>query len=400
MSAHDAGYLTRETSTQPLHYVLQLDVEGRLSAGEVHELVAERLHRLPLAHRRLRYPHLTGRPVWVDDATFSAARMVTPWPVPLTSRDEADEVLLELTRRRLPRDRPLWNLTVAEGPGNGTTMWLSVHHAMMDGSLLVTMLRELFPANGPEAPAPSWAPVRGPSRSWLLLLVLLRGVALRLRRARPVSAPRASPASAHRTTMTGPVSAERALAGTTISLEAIKRVRRRTGATLNDLYLAVVTEALRDYLSPVPEVVLALVPRNVRQEQEARRIGNRAWSMLVPLPVGTSDPAARLQRIQEATQAGKALDSTSGTQGWRFDIALTNVALQGPHAVAGWPVVGIRASVPLQGENRLVGVLLTHDDDLTISYTADGDTYPDVARLAELTHAAWQRLLADAREAV
>jgi hypothetical protein len=190
------------------------------------------------------------------------------------------------------------------------------------------------------------------------------------------------------------VSPARAVADTTVRLSAIKDLRRGTGATLNDLFLAAATDALRAYLDRVPDVVLALVPRNIRTASDSGVIGNRAWSMLVPLPTGNPDPADRLTQIRAATEAGKATDSTSGTQGWRFDIALTNVALGGPFAVCGRPVRRIRASVPLQGENRIVGVLTTQDDDLTVTYTADGAVYPDVARLADLTQQAWQRLLA------
>jgi len=60
----------------------------------------------------------------------------------------------------------------------------------------------------------------------------------------------------------------------------------------------------------------------------------------------------------------------------------------------GRPVDHIRASVPLQGQNRLVGVLTTQSDALTVTYTADGSAYPDIARLADLTQQAWQRMIA------
>jgi hypothetical protein len=394
MSAHDAGYLTRETAAQPLHYVLQLDVAGRLEFDDVLAFVARRLDGLPIAHRRTRYPLLAGRPVWVDDSEFDASRQVTAWPQQLRDDADVDAAFVALTGRRLPRDRPLWNLTVATGPGDRTTMWLSVHHAMMDGVLFTRMLSSLFPAVDDDA-VPAWRPRRGPSRLWLLALIVLRRLQRVVSRA-VVDGPKPSapPAQTHPTTMTGPVSPARAVADTTVALAAVKDVRRRTGATVNDLFLAAVADALRGYLDPLPDVVLALVPRNIRTESESGAIGNRAWSMLVPLPTGNDDPDERMAVIREATEAGKAMDSTSGTQGWRFDIALTNVPLGGPFAVLGRPVTHIRASVPLQGQNRLVGVLLSYDDMLTVSYTADGSVYPDVARLAELTRQSWQRMLA------
>jgi hypothetical protein len=393
MSAHDAGYLTRETAAQPLHYVVQLDVAGRLDQGDVHAYLARRLDGLPIAHRRTRYPLLAGRPVWVDDPDFDAARQVTQWPTELRDQDDVDAAFVALTQRRLPRDRPLWNITVAPGPGDRTTLWLSVHHAMMDGVLLTNMLSTLFPVVAEDA-GPTWRPKRGPSRLWLLVLVFLRRLQRVFTRVVADPKPSAPPTATHPTTMTGPVGAARAIADVAVPLAAVKDVRRRTGATINDLFLAAVADALRGYLDPVPDVVLALVPRNIRTESESGVIGNRAWSMLVPLPTGNDDGDARLASIRATTEAGKAMDSTSGTQGWRFDIALTNVPLGGPFAVVGRPVTHIRASVPLQGQNRLVGVLTTYDDVITVSYTADGDAYPDIARLAELTRQSWQRMLA------
>lgn len=399
MSGHDAGYLTRETAAQPLHYVIELDVAGRLDFDDVLAFVARRLDGLPIAHRRTRYPLLAGRPVWVDDPDFDAARQVTPYSRELRDAADVDAALVELTTRRLPRDRPLWHLTVAAGPGDRTTLWLRVHHAVMDGSLVANMLSTLF-AVGDDAASPPWRPMRGPARSWLLVLIVLR----RLRRlvSHVVSdgpKPSAPPAATHPTSMTGQVSPARSIGHTTVSLAAVKEVRRRSGATINDLFLAVATDALRGYLEPVPEVVLALIPRSIRTESEAGVIGNRAWSMLVPLPTGIDDPAERLELIRAATEAGKAADSTSGTQGWRFDVALTNVAFGGPFAVLGRPVTHLRAAVPLQGQNRLVGVLTTYGDVLTITYTADGIAYPDVARLADLTQQAWERLSAQSAAA-
>ena len=38
--------------------------------------------------------------------------------------------------------------------------------------------------------------------------------------------------------------------------------------------------------------------------------------------------------------------------------------------------------------------MTTLGDSLTVAFTADGEVYPDVARLAELTQAGWQRLVA------
>lgn len=401
MTAHDAGYLTRETDTQPLHYVLQLDLTGPASPERVRAQVKDGVSRLPLAQQQLRYPLLAGRPVWVDDSAFDTDAMVTTWPRRLETAEDRDQALHQLTMHRLPRDRPLWRLTVAQGPGDGATLWFSVHHAMMDGSLLRTLLDGLFgEATTPQAqPASSGRARRRrpPSRAWLLLLVVVRGLWLRLISLRRRSGPPMAASPEAPTSLTGVVSGDRAIAARAVSLTEARRARQDTGSTLNDLFLSVCTQALRNYLTDPPEQVIALVPRNVRGTQEATTLGNRAWSMLVPLPVGLPDAATRMQLISALTRAGKAAPTTSGTQGWRFDVALTNVALGGPHQVAGQAVRSVRAAVPLQGQNRLVAVLTSHDDELTVTWTADAGVYPDVDRLADLTSQAWSDLLAPVR---
>ena len=214
----------------------------------------------------------------------------------------------------------------------------------MDGSLLAVALRGLFPTAAPDHSA-AWRPQRAPSRLWLLMLIGVRRIG-RLAARRPAAATPIAPPPPHPTSLTGPVTAARSVAAMTVSLDGVQQARRRTGGTLNDHFLAIVTDALRVYLQAIPETVLALVPRNVRTEAEAEAVGNRAWSILVPLPTGEPDASKRMASIAAATEAGKQAPRTLGTQGWRFDIALTNVRLGGPFALCGRPVVRSRSSVP------------------------------------------------------
>ena len=381
MSAHDVGYLRRETATQPLHYVLQLDLDGHVDLATVRATVADRLPLLPLAYRRLRYPLLAGRPVWVDDRAFDVSRHVDE-----VVTQDADALLAALALELLPRDRPLWHLTVAQTPER-TLLLLRVHHAMMDGQLVRAFVDALL---GPVAPSTPHRLRRGPSRVTLAALVVARRVARVAPRRRQGTAPAATPAAASRPTrLTGEVSGTRSVASTSVSLTDAKQRAKLLGCTLNDLYLAVAAQALSRYLTDPPADVVALVPRNVRTDSEVVRIGNKAWSILVTLPLGDLSAEERLAVISPQTRSGKQTAVTDGTQGWRFDVALSNVAFGADHRVGGRQVVGTRTGVPLQGTNRLVGVLTTHGDALTVSWTADGAAFGDVQRLADLTREGW-----------
>jgi hypothetical protein len=334
--------------------------------------------------------------VWVDDEEFAIERVVLRWHEELRDNAAADAAFLELAMRPLPRDRPLWHLMVAAGPGDRTTLWLSVHHAMMDGMLFARLLQQLFSASMDAAPpARSWRPAAAPSRLALVGPALTAKVP---RLARRLSLKPSDPSPPPLpTSLTGAVSATRALAATVVSLRDVQAARARTpGATLNDLYLAVMTEALRDYLPVVPETLLALVPLSIRTQDDDGTVGNRVQSMLVPLPTGLDDPRGRLADIVAFTTAAKQNPRVLGRQGWRFDVALSNVPFGGPFALAGRSIIANRGAVPLQGENRLAAVMTTRDDALTVSFTADGEAFPDVVRLAALTQQAWHRLLVGA----
>jgi hypothetical protein len=383
MSAHDAGYLERETAAQPLHFVFQLDLGGSVTVEDLRALVTSRAGALPFLARMPRTPLLAGRPVWVDDPHFAVERQVVAWPTPLEDRDQVDAAFEAMTRERLPRDRPLWKLVVAQGPQNTTTLLLACHHAMLDGSLLSAVLDGLFRASGELPPV---VPRRGPGRAWLLGAVVARRLrALLPARTGPSAAAPGAQAAPLSTSLTGPVSPERRLCAASVDLGVVKERRRRLGASVNDLFLLAVTDALSSYLEPLPQHVVALVPRDVRAEDEAHQVGNRGWSMLVPLPVAEQDRAERLRLISEATAKGKNAPTTSGTQGWRFDIALSNVRLGDVLSVLGVPAVRHRCSVPLQGTNRLVVVATSLGNELALSITADGAVYADAERLLELT---------------
>ena len=385
MSAHDVGYLNRETASQPLHFVVELDLAGHVDVTQLQDLVRARVAALPFLTRMPRRPLLAGRPVWVDDPDFAVERHVEPWPSDGAPVDVA-AVLHDLTMSRLPRDRPLWRIVVVSRPDGNASLLICCHHAMLDGSLLATMLTGLFRES---ASLPPVRPRRAPGRTWLLAAVVARRAWGAVRRAEAATAPAATAPQPGRqqleTTLTGEVSPRRALAAASVELAAVQQRRRELGATVNDLFLAAVTDALRDYLDPLPDQVVALVPRDVRAADEALQVGNRGWSMLVPLPVSTPDADERLRQITAATAAGKAADTTSGTQGWRFDIALTNVRLGGPLEVLGVPATGHRVTVPLQGTNRIVVVATSLGSELALSVTADDEAFPDASRLARLS---------------
>jgi hypothetical protein len=398
----DASYLARETDAQPLHFVLQLDLPGRLTREQVRDHLADRIARLPYMHRKPLYPFVVKRPFWVDDRSFDLDRHIAEWELPITDEGDLRAAYHRLVMQRLPQDQPLWRLVVATGPGERTTLWLCLHHAMMDGGLARQMLADLFgqqPAGTAESAGSPWHARRHPPRAILALAVVLHGMKMAVRRRlAPTPQPKREPLRP--THLTGQVSPRRALADVTLSLEEVRAASRAHGLTINDFMLCALTDALRRYLPAPPDEVLCLVPRDVRREEEEGRIGNRGITMLLALPTGTADAAERERLIRGASERAKQTTETSGAQGYRFDVSLSNVRLGGPHAVAGFETTGLRIGVPLQGQSRLAVVVTSRVDEFTISITADGDAFGDVESLALHMRDAVNATLAEVRAGV
>lgn len=388
LSRQDAGYLRRETPGQPMHFVLACtlapDPEGRVTLEGVRAQVAERIHRIPALRHRLLEPPLGIGPLrWIDDPEFDIERHVLAWPTVPADGDVRLDGLHELTRRPIDRTRPLWELRVAPATaGRSPVVSFATHHALMDGGLTRSVMDALFGAEaGNEAAA--WRPRPAPSAARLLAEGIGEAVSRRIRRRRqePPSRRVTGPSIGGR--LAGPVGPDRAIRLLTLPLEDVRRASRASGVTINDIFLAMVTQGLRGLLrqrgtSAEGRDVIALVPRDVRSERESDTTGNRTWSMFVPLPVTLDDPVERLAAIEQATGAAKQAAGPAGTAAFAFDVSVSNVSMGGPHRVCGLAIGAHHAAVPLQGHNRLAILGISSPDTFAITITADGHAFPDI----------------------
>src|ERR1700738_3057292 len=79
----------------------------------------------------------------------------------------------------------------------------------------------------------------------------------------------------------------------------------RHHATANDVMLAVVTAALRQYLSAQRQMMiagplLAAIPMNIRSRGDRHQCGNRFGLVGLELPVHLADPLERLRAVRDA----------------------------------------------------------------------------------------------------
>jgi WS/DGAT/MGAT family acyltransferase len=204
-------------------------------------------------------------------------------------------------------------------------------------------------------------------------------------------------------------------------LDDVKEVKNRLGATVNDVVLANVAGAVRSFLMQRSEDVSdldfrAMVPVNIRTEDESGQLGNRVATVVAPLPLGEPDARQRLAQVVEATKEAKASRQVGGmemmeeisewgltrlfTQFARltalsrpFNVVVTNVP--GPQIEAfllGSPLRDAYPLVPLYKNQALGIALFSYHGGLFWGLNADWDALPDLHALIEALALDFQEL--------
>jgi WS/DGAT/MGAT family acyltransferase len=211
-------------------------------------------------------------------------------------------------------------------------------------------------------------------------------------------------------------------------LADFKRIKASVpGATINDVALAYVGGALREYLDGHGELpdesLVAACPISLRQAGDKTSEGNDVFGRLQSLGTDIADPLMRLQAIAESTAASRQESGQSARTQVLEVIGMVPSSLLGMTAKAAsvlpfsGPTVAnttvtnvpgppepiyfngarlVRAAGlgPLIGGLNLIHVVASYNGTLSIGATADRDSLPDPARYAECMEKAFQELLA------
>ncbi len=402
-----------------------LDGSGRPLVEVAREAVGQGLDGLPRLRQVLRVPPRgLGGPYWVDDPSFDLAQHVRLGPA-LGSGDDADllAAVERIRSRRLDMRRPLWELWLLPGLGDGRlALFVRMHHVMADGVAGVATLSTLLSDVAGERPAGTgeWSPRPAPSRT-ALLHDSLRSRGRGLRGAvRAVAHPRAScgrvaevwhgirgfvtGAPGPVTSLGGLVGPHRRLVAVRAPLKDVEAVAHTEHVTVNDVLLAMiaggVSALLRSRGEPVDGLVVpVLVPVSLRRPTDGSRLGNWISQMAVGLPVGDADPVARLRQINAATTSAKAVPHPSMGALMRNRllsalvlrliirrrINLLSADIIGPRQPLSFAGATVREVFPLINllGNVTLGVgAISYAGRFELLVVADADLHPDVAVLA------------------
>jgi WS/DGAT/MGAT family acyltransferase len=331
LSALDASFLDVETASAHMHvgWAAAFDPPDDGPAPSFEQLrdhISRRLHRAPRYRQRLdEVPLGLSRPVWVDDEGFDLRHHVRR-----ASTGDLRELAGTVLSTPLSRDRPLWEMWIADGLDDGRIGLVGkAHHCMVDGIAAVEFAAlVLDPEPEPPAqPREKWEPRPAPGPATRLVEgvvdrardeLSLVGAAARLaasparlaRGARHAS--RALVSSLAPATPVGalndPISPYRTLATLSRPLDELRAIKRAHHCTVNDVVLAASCGGVRRYLErrdEEPGRLKAMVPVNVRAEGAAGELGNRISFIFLELPCDEPEPEQRLRDIGRAASQAK-----------------------------------------------------------------------------------------------
>jgi WS/DGAT/MGAT family acyltransferase len=221
------------------------------------------------------------------------------------------------------------------------------------------------------------------------------------------------------------VGSQRAFEIASVPLAPVLEARRTLGATVNDLALAAITGALRDYcrgngIDPDElSRIKAICPVDNRKPGDAS-YGSDVSSMIIDLPVDEPTLGTRVARISECSRARKELDVADGANMWARITSLLPATLlratswlqfrglmgnanllvsnvrgpETPFYCFGGRVHSFHPYFGVQDGLGLNVVLFSYDAQLSIGIAADPDLMPDLAAFAESIAKAFGELVA------
>ena len=355
----DAAFLYMETPTTFGHVTALMIFERPNPDYDPYAAVYAKYASLvgqlePLRRRLVGVPFGLDHPYWVADPNFDLDFHIREIHLPRPGMvDQLAEQVSRIVGRPMDRSRPLWEVYVIDGLHSGRWALLTkYHHATIDGAagqLMLNILTDTDPDAPAPGPGPSWQPEPLPGIIDLLRRTVgnlashpLRAVRVQARIVRQLADAAGIHSLSSAATQAGAgikaiarlgkgdgptiplpttpapptpwnktITGHRRFAMRTTSLENIKRLKAATGATVNDVVMAICAGGLREYLlahDALPDRPLrAMVPVSIRTGEEADPWTNRVSAIVADLPTDCDDPVERIARCRQAMLDAKRL---------------------------------------------------------------------------------------------
>jgi WS/DGAT/MGAT family acyltransferase len=347
LSSVDASFLHLETPETPMHvgslmlFELPAGYEGDYFE-DVKAMIAARFHLCSIFHRKLaQMPFELTDPVWIEDDDVDLDYHVRSVTLRKPgSMAQLEQLIARLHATLLDRSRPLWEVYVIEGLGNGQIAYYTkAHHSGIDGKAGVELakvfydmspaVREVKPPRHTRAAANYQlgvaellqAAVSNTAKQYLKAAKMLPKAARAIGAGAKIVASRKTAPGARslrlgmapKTIFNASITNQRSYATMSLPLGEMKALGKRVGGTVNTVVMAMCASALRQFLLErdlLPaKSLIASVPVSLRSADDSS-MNNQVSMIRVDLATDLADPAARFKAIHASSEDAKAVVST------------------------------------------------------------------------------------------
>ena len=376
-------------------------------------------------------------PHWESMPGFAIGQQMHRVALPPPGDDAAlAELISDLASTPLDHARPLWDVHVVDGVGNGSALITRMHHCMGDGTANVLIARTLFGATSDETLEPGAepaSPLTEPGVVGQLFAPMIQFAQRSARQVRGAVRTTVDAASHPEETLRkagfalagagmlatellrtpdprSPLKGEFGLAkrvawSAPVALTDVKAIGAPLGAKINDVLVAGMTGALRTYLQRrgvdvSHTTVCAMVPVDLRPPERADELGNHFGVVLLDLAITTRqrlrrvlatkanmdglkrspEPIAALALFNLLGRVPKAVEDIAAQMFQsKASVVMTNVAgPQEPLHLAGAPIERVMFWVPHPGKELGMGIsILSYCGTATLTVIADARLVPD-----------------------
>jgi diacylglycerol O-acyltransferase len=443
----DASWLLVESRDTPMHVggMIQFTLPPDAPADSLRALLADfRACRdfAPPWNQRLRRPGLKGlMPSWeeTDEIDLEHHVRLSALPKPGGER-ELGQLIARLHSQPLDLKRPPWECELIEGlEGDRFAIYIKMHHSLIDGISGMKMLvrsmagsaeasRKLPPfwsmgipahARRKHDAAPTLAQVIegaiGAVRGQLGTLPdVARAFGSMFGLGREPGEGLELPFGTPMSVINGRIHGPRRFATQLFAIERLRKVAEASGATLNDVVLAICGGALRRFLAELDQLpdksLTAGIPVSVRPSDD-EGAGNAITFIIATLGTDIDDPRERLAAITASTRRAKAhvsalpkqammqytvmlmapyivslLTGVGGRTRPMFNVTISNVPgpdkplyFRGARMDAAYPV-----SLVTHGQALNI-TCQSYDGNLAFGFTGCRDSLPHMQRIATYT---------------
>ena len=369
ISKVDTAWLRMEQPTNLMMINGVIIMDEKLNYEKLLETIEQRF----LTFRRFRQKAVDSArgAHWVLDEDFDIRSHVRRTALPgAADQAELETLVSQLASTPLDISHPLWQFHVVENYVDGPVIITRIHHCIADGIALVQVFLSLTdptPQSRPSARKPeTWKKRRAdeamvfkrlldPAREGLDFATHLGQRLInegsKMLQNPAIASSYATEAGeivrelAHSLTLEDdPANRFKGRLGTRkqvawaepLPLDEVKAVSKAFGCTVNDVLIAAVTGALRQYMVAAgdkPEDIKdirATVPVNLRPLEHAQELGNHFGLVFLSLPLSMENPLQRMYAVNERMNELKTSKQAAVTLGFLGALGMGPSAIQKP----------------------------------------------------------------------